>query len=65
MTESKKYRLYLRYNTEDDNYYSVGVLYGKVPLDDTIERNFYGDFKSDHIKGIIEKLKKTYTNGLK
>jgi hypothetical protein len=57
MTDNKKYRLYLGYNSEVDNYYPVGLLYGKVPMN-TMEKNYYGDFKNDHIKGVVEELQK-------
>lgn len=57
MADNKQYRLYLRYNSDVDNYYPVGLLYGKVPID-TMEKNFYGDFNNDHIKSIIADLQK-------
>lgn len=55
MTENTKYRLYLGYNPDVDNYYPVGLLYGKVPMD-TKEKKFYGDFNNDHIKNVVEEL---------
>jgi len=51
MKEGKKYTLYLGYNIDYDNYYPVGLLYGKVPVD-TSEKNFYGDFK-DSISRVL------------
>lgn len=53
----KKYILYLGYNPEVENYYPIGLLYGKVPVDSS-EKNFYGDFKNDHIKSVIDQLQK-------
>lgn len=57
MTDNKSYRLYLGYNPDVDNYYPVGLLYGKVPMN-TMEKNFYGDLKNDHIKSVVEELQK-------
>lgn len=57
MAADKKYTLYLGYNPDVDNYYPIGLLYGKVPVDPS-EKNFYGDFKSEHIKSVIEQLQK-------
>lgn len=57
MGNDKKYTLYLGYNPDVDNYYPIGMLYGKVPVDSS-EKKFYGDFKNDHIEGVIEQLQK-------
>lgn len=57
MNTDNKYTLYLGYNSDADNYYPIGLLYGKVPVD-TSEKNFYGEIKSDHIKRVMKELQK-------
>lgn len=57
MKNQKTYILYLGYNAEADNYYPVGLLYGKVPVDAS-EKNFYGDFKNERILDIVTELRK-------
>ena len=44
------------YNSEVDNYYPVGLLYGKIPMD-TAENVFYGELNNDKIKTIVEELR--------
>ena len=56
MAVNKEYRLYLGYNSEVDNYYPVGLLYGKIPMD-TAENVFYGELNNDKIKTIVEELR--------
>lgn len=55
MAVDKKYTLYLGYNPKVDNFYPIGLLYGKVPVDPS-EKNFYGNFKNEHIKEVIRQL---------
>lgn len=57
MVTNKKYTLYLGYNKEVDNYYVVGLLYGKIP-EDTKEKLFYGDMSIKKINEVISDFKK-------
>lgn len=57
MKSNKKYTLYLGYNQEVDNYYPVGLLYGKIPNDEK-EEKFYGDHQNPKIVEVIKDLKK-------
>ena len=56
MTKGKIYTLYLGYNSEVDNFYPTGLLYGKIPEDEN-EAVFYGDFESEEIIGIVNELR--------
>lgn len=56
MAVNKEYRLYSGYNSEVDNYYPVGLLYGKIPMD-TAENVFYGELNNDKIKTIVEEFR--------
>jgi len=55
MINSKKYTLFLGYNVEVNNYYPIGLLYGKIPNDKN-EKLFYGDYKNEKIEKLISKI---------
>jgi hypothetical protein len=58
MKDSKAYILYLGHNPDVDNFYPVGLLYGKLPEDGN-EPIFYGDAnKYAHISEVINELQK-------
>ena len=56
MQEGKIYRLYLGYNREVDNFYPIGLLYGKVP-EDSGEAVYYGANIDAQIDGVIRALR--------
>jgi hypothetical protein len=58
MKDKKKYTLYLGYNETVDNYYPVGLLYGKIPFDEK-EDKVYGGQLDPHISKVVEELRKT------
>ena len=57
MAVDRNYTLYLGYNVDADNYYPIGLLYGKVPVDSE-EVNFYGNFENEHIMKVVKELRR-------
>ena len=57
MKSKRKYTLFLRYNQRLDNYYPVGLLYGKIPFDEK-EAKFYGEYERPHITKVIDEYRR-------
>lgn len=56
METMKKYTLYLGYNEEVENYYPIGLLYGKI-AEDVKEEDFYGEMKNEQVLSVVKELK--------
>lgn len=61
MGNSKKYVLCLGYNPSVDNFYPIGLLYGKIPLDKS-ESPFYGEVKNGHVQSVLSQMKTQFVN---
>lgn len=61
MKDNKKYILCLGYNSSVDNFYPIGLLYGKLPIDES-ENPFYGEVKNGYVQSVLSQLKKEYSN---
>lgn len=60
MKNNKSYVLCLGYNPSVDNFYPIGLLYGKLPVDKS-ENPFFGDVKDKSVQRVLKQMNEQFT----